>query len=138
MNYVKLTSKIVVEFPESESLRSASFDPSENLVRVTYRSNPDFAYEHEVEGYDEFQSLLDLINELESGYHGYNQWKNERKARLQHRDRVKFDELWESLNDYQRLNFYTWFAEKIEEFDPYYKSPICLRISKQKAPKSWR
>lgn len=135
MSYAKFSSKIIVEFPDSESLDNAWFDPAEGVVGVSYKSNPEFVYEHSVEGYDDFEELINRINAARSGYHGYNKWKNERKARFQHQDRVKFDELWESLNDYQRENFYTWFTEKIKEFDPYYKTPIYMRTRKRKM---WR
>jgi len=127
MNYASFSNRIEVDFPLSDSLKSAAFDPVSNTVFVSYLSNPSFEYEHDVDGFDDFRELLDLINDYQSGYHGYEKWKELRKYKFQAEDREKFEKLWHSLNDYQRQNFYDWFTKKVEEARPGWQVPIYLR-----------
>jgi len=130
MSYAKVTSKILVEFPGSEALHDGWFDSSNNLVGVSFNSNPAYYYEHEVNGWEEFQALLEEIDYQGSAKRGYDAWKNTRKARFQKQDRARFDELWEDLNEYQRQNFVEWFSEKAKEFDPVWSLPIYVRKQK--------
>lgn len=113
MSYLNISTKTIeVDLPYSASLHKIKFNQEERVIQVAYEGNPDFFYTHENCTYEDFASLVTLIEDFQSGHGGYEEWKDRRKKAFQRQDNAIFNTLWESMNEYQRTNLIDFVNSK--------------------------
>lgn len=112
MSYVEYDDVVRIKVPYSEALEEIVFTPSLNLIEVAYASNPDLYYEHYDCTSKDLKELTDLLEYHQSGYHGYENWKNSRRVDYKAKNRRKFEAFWRGLNDYEKVALVDWAGDK--------------------------
>jgi hypothetical protein len=112
---------ISVHFPESDALTWAQYNEDLQRMDVAWRSNADKPYEHKEVDFDSFVEFINLIEKRRSAYQGYTEWKNIRKDRFKDRDMRAFEDLWDTLNVYQRETLASFVEAKTDPLWKYEK-----------------
>jgi hypothetical protein len=82
------------------------------MIGVSFKSDPEMFYEHFNSEAQDLHELTELIEEYQSGYHGYKAWKERRKVDYERQNRIKAEGIWRTLNDYEKVFFIEWFSNK--------------------------
>lgn len=112
MSYVEYEGVITIKVPYSEAIEEIRFTSALDLIEVSYTNNPDMYYEHFECTSKDLKELTDSLEDYQSGYYGYKNWKESRRVDYEAQNLRKFEDFWRPLNDYEKLALVEWASDK--------------------------